>query len=46
MEESQIGAALGFLKSLRDQIEEVRWTPLLGQDRDYVKIGSHYPQGV
>jgi len=29
------------------QFEEVvRWTPSLGQDRGYIKIGSRYPQGV
>ncbi len=26
--------------------DEVRWTPSLGQDKGYVKIGSRYPQGV
>jgi hypothetical protein len=24
----------------------LRWTPSLGQDRGYIKIGSRYPQGV
>ena len=25
---------------------KVRWTPLLGQDRGDIKIGSRYPEGV
>ena len=44
----------GFPRMAKDYTQEfqrfamwyVRWTPSLGQDRGYVKIGSHYPQGV
>lgn len=24
----------------------MRWPPSLGQDRGYIKVGFHYPQGV
>ncbi|HEX74694.1 MAG TPA: hypothetical protein G4N93_06060 [Dehalococcoidia bacterium] len=34
------------LEVTRDQLLSLRWTPSLGQDRGYIKIGFRYPQGV
>ena len=44
----QIGALDAFLKINNMKMQHVKlgWTPSLGQDRGYVKIGSRYSQGV
>jgi hypothetical protein len=41
---SQFGCCV--LAFERFQGYPVRWTPSLGQNRGYVKIGSRYPQGI